>query len=219
MNNVCIIIPVYNEGNHLESLLNEIKKLYNMDIIVIDDGSTDKSISIANRYAKQCIVHKKNKGKGMSILDGIIFAKKIYKYAILMDGDGQHLPSDIEKFLKKKDRYDIIVGKRNMNKSNMPLLRYFINRITTLIVSIFAGQQIYDSQSGFRLVNIEKFFRIKIKTFRFQMESEMLIKSGRLGYRIGFVPIETIYGDEVSKINPIIDTLRFIKLILEEFWY
>ncbi len=218
MKNVCIVIPAYNEEKHIGFLLKSIKQIYDIPVILVDDGSTDKTIEIAERFTYKIIKHKNNKGKGKSLIDGVYFAKNKFEYAILMDADGQHLPEDIGKFLKVINKYDIIIGKRNMSLSNMPILRYFTNRMTTLLVSLITGKKVYDTQSGFRAVKVNSFMKIPIKTFRFQMESEILIKAGRMGLKIGVVEVETIYGEEVSKINPILDTFRFIKMIMEAIW-
>ena len=214
-----IVIPAYNEERFIEKTIREIKSLYDIKVIVIDDGSVDSTYEKAKSCADIVIKHEKNRGKGKSILDGIIRAHEISKYAILMDGDYQHSPSDIAKFLATEyENFDIIIGRRDMSLKNMPILRYLTNRTTTLIVSLLAGKKVYDSQSGFRMVKINSFLKIPIRTFRFQMESEMLIKAGIMKQRIGHVNIRTVYGDEVSKIRPLRDTLRFIKMALEALW-
>jgi glycosyltransferase involved in cell wall biosynthesis len=214
-----IVIPAYNEEKFIGKIVSEIKKMYNIKVIVVDDGSKDSTYENAKKTADIVLKHEINKGKGKTLSDGIVKAREISEYAVLMDGDYQHLPSDIANFLNYEyEKYDIIIGSRDMTVKNMPLLRYITNRTTTLVVSLLAKQKVYDSQSGFRMVKIESFLKIPIKTFRFQMESEMLIKAGMLKQRIGHVRVKTVYGDEVSKINPVKDTVRFIKMVLEALW-
>ncbi|MDD3803033.1 MAG: glycosyltransferase family 2 protein [bacterium] len=219
MKRVAIVIPAYNEERFISKTTSELKSLYEIPVLIVDDGSKDSTYEKALKLADVAIRHEKNKGKGKTLLDGVHEASKISDYALLMDADYQHLPTDVKNFIYSDyEKYDIIVGKRDMSLTNMPLLRYLTNRTTTLIVSLLAGRRTYDSQSGFRMVRIESFLKIPITTFRFQMESEMLIKAGRLHQRIGFVNIKTVYGDEVSKIDPFKDTLRFIKMALEALW-
>ena len=219
MDKFSVVIPAYNEGKFIEKTVSEIKKLYDIKVIVVDDGSKDETYEKALSCADIVLKHETNKGKGKTLLDGVVKAKDVSEYAILMDGDYQHLPSDIENFLNcSYKKYDIIVGRRDMTVKNMPLLRYLTNRVTTLVVSLLAGEKVYDSQSGFRMVKIDSFIKIPIRTFRFQMESEMLIKAGMMGQRIGHVSVKTVYGDEVSKISPVRDTIRFIKMALEALW-
>lgn len=216
MEKISVVIPAYNEERFIERTVREIKRLYDVRVIVVDDGSGDSTFEKASSCADIVVRHEKNKGKGKTLLDGVRKAGEFSEYALLMDGDGQHLPSDVRNFLEcGYEKYDIVIGSRNMSVRNMPLIRYLTNRTTTLVVSLLAGRKTFDSQSGFRMVRISSFEKIPIKTFRFQMESEMLIKAGMLRQRIGRVGVETVYGDEVSKINPLKDTARFIKMALE----
>jgi len=97
----------------------------------------------------------------------------------------------------------------------MPFDRYLTNRTTTLVTSLLATKRVFDSQSGFRMVKVDSMKKLNLKYKRFQIESEMLIKAGRMKMNIGYVDIQTIYGDERSKINKVLDTLRFIKMSLE----
>lgn len=219
MKDIAIIIPAYNECGHIGKLLNRIKSLYDMDIIVVDDCSDDCTPAEAESAAQRVVRHSVNMGKGKALTDGLEAAKGLYRFAILMDADGQHRPEDIASFINiDYGRYDIIIGRRDMNTGNMPLLRYITNRVTSLVVSILSGARVHDSQSGFRMVRIESYLSVPIKTYRFQTESEILINGGRRSLRIGHVPVKTVYGDEISKINPVIDTVRFIKMALEALW-
>jgi len=218
-NSTVIIIPAYNEGRHMEQILRSIKAYSDLPVCVVDDGSADNTGLIAEQYADTVIRHSVNMGKGRSLMDGLRKMSSRYQYAVLMDADGQHRPEDIEYFTDKSNySHDIIIGNRDMALHNMPIERYLTNKITTLVTSLLAGRNTFDSQSGFRMVNIQKILHVPIKTFRFQMESEMLINAGRMGYSISSVTVKTIYGDEISKINPVIDTLRFIKMALETLW-
>lgn len=216
---VTVVIPAYNEERFIEKVVTDIKRMYDISVLVSDDGSKDNTYYKATECADIVIKHEHNMGKGRTIIDGVKKAGDNFDYAILMDGDYQHHPADIAKFIKMDFRnYDIIIGRRDMSIYNMPIIRYLTNRMTTLAVSLLAGRMVYDSQSGYRMVRVESFLKIPIKTFRFQMESEMLIRGGRMGMKIGFVDVQTIYGDEKSKINPLFDTMRFIKMVLEALW-
>lgn len=219
MKEAAVVIPAYNEGKFIKALIKKVKSLYDIYVLVVDDGSSDNTFDEASSAADKVFKHTVNSGKGRSIVDGVRIAGESFKYALLMDGDFQHAPEDVGRFLKKcTDGYDIVIGRRDMSVRNMPLLRYLTNRTTTLVVSILAGRKVYDSQSGFRMVKAESISGMTFTTSRFQTESEMLIKAGRKGMKIGYVTVKTIYGDEVSKINPIKDTARFIKMALEVLW-
>ncbi|MEJ5307011.1 MAG: glycosyltransferase family 2 protein [candidate division WOR-3 bacterium] len=216
MEKVMVLIPVCNEERFIGKLIDEIKQKYGFKVIVVDDGSNDKTFEEAQKVADHVIRHTQNQGKGQSIIDGINFALGKSEYIILMDGDYQHSPDDIKNFLKQDyEKYDMLIGKRKMNFQNMPFDRYLTNRTTTLVTSLLATKRVFDSQSGFRMVKVESMKKLNLKYKRFQIESEMLIKAGRMKMDIGYVDIKTIYGDEKSKINKILDTLRFIRMCLE----
>lgn len=216
MEKVMVLIPACNEERFIGNLIKKIKEIYKFKVIVVDDGSKDNTYLEASKVADYVIRHEVNKGKGQSIIDGLNFVFKKCEYLILMDGDFQHSPEDIKNFIGTDfSKYDIVIGKREMNFKNMPFDRYLTNRTTTLVTSLLATKRVFDSQSGFRMVKVDSMKRLNLKYKRFQIESEMLIKAGRMKMNIGYVDIQTIYGDERSKINKVLDTLRFIKMSLE----
>jgi len=101
----------------------------------------------------------------------------------------------------------------------MPAMRKFTNRTTSAIISRIAGCKISDSQSGYRLISRRVLEKIELVTGRYDTESEILIKAGREGAKIESVPIKTIYADEVSSINPLRDTIRFLSLVIRSFFW
>jgi len=106
----------------------------------------------------------------------------------------------------------IILGSRMHDISTMPAVRKFTNKLTSFVGSLLAHQELRDSQSGFRLISSDVLRAVELETSGYELESELLIKASRSGFRITSVPIKTIYGQEVSKINPIADTCRFFRL-------
>ncbi len=210
---IAIVIPAYNEEKNIAELLNYFKNYPREGIIVVDDGSRDKTSVIVERFGAILLKHKENLGKGMAHRTAFEYAiKNGFEGVITIDADGQHMPQEIENFIKEKDSADILVGTRRMTLANMPLIRYFTNKVTSLTVSLIASQRVFDSQSGFRYISSEVLRKVPLRTGRFQTESEILIKAGRMGFKIGCVPISTVYREEKSYINPFIDTCRFIGL-------
>jgi glycosyltransferase involved in cell wall biosynthesis len=210
---IAIVIPVFNEEENIEKLLKKISPYPKEDIVVVDDGSQDQTVSIVERFGATLLTHTVNQGKGMAHRTAFSYAlKNGYDGVITLDGDGQHAPEEIGNFLEAVDSADILVGTRSMSLSNMPLLRYLTNKVTSLTVSLIASQRILDSQSGYRYISRDVLSAVPLHTSRFQTESEILIKAGRMGFKIGIVPISTIYRQERSYINPFIDTGRFIGL-------
>lgn len=210
---IAIIIPAFNEEETIQALLKQITICEKRDIVVIDDGSSDRTGDIVTRFGATLLKHATNKGKGMAHRTAFSYAiQQGYDGVITMDADGQHAPGELESFLKERGRADILIGTRSMSLANMPLLRYLTNKVTSLVVSLIASQRVFDSQSGYRYISTDVLKRVPLRTRRFQTESEILIKAGRMGFRIGAVPISTIYREEKSYINPFIDTGRFIGL-------
>ncbi len=212
----CVLIPAYNEQNHIGQLLDDVKK-YADDILVVDDGSSDDTLAVVKKAGVDYIEHKVNKGKGASLSDGYRYViDKNYDYVLVMDGDAQHSPDDIAGFIKTAEEtsVDIILGNRMESTKDMPWLRFFTNRFMSWLISKIAGQPIYDSQCGFRLISIQVLKNVEVESQNYDAESELLIKASRAGYKIASVGIKTIYGEQESKIHKVRDTIRFFKLLV-----
>ncbi|MFH1754134.1 MAG: glycosyltransferase family 2 protein [Candidatus Latescibacterota bacterium] len=218
-----IVIPAYNAASHLRDVIRRCRAIIpNERIIVVDDGSSDASFAIAHEEGVTAIKHQENWGKGKALSTGIHKAQEMgAAYAFTIDADGQHDPKAIPGFLAhlQKTGADIIIGNRMSDVRDMPWLRVRTNRLTSWIISLVAGQKIPDSQSGYRLIKTALFVQIRLETRRYEAESELLIKASKLGAKIEAVPIETIYGEEVSSIHPLIDTLRFFRLVIKSFFW
>lgn len=214
---ICVIIPSLNESNSIAELVKKIIEL-KLDVLVIDDGSQDNTSEIARNSGARVIRNEVNEGKGASLSKGFRYClENGYDALITMDGDGQHSPDDLPAFIRSADSDNsIIVGNRMKNSRNMPLVRLLTNKFMSWLISKVAKQRIPDTQCGFRLIKRQVLEKIQLSTSRYEAESEILIKASRLGFKIGSVPIKSVYRGEVSKINPITDTIRFIKYIRKE---
>ena len=158
MDKFTIVIPVYNEARNLGILVPKIyKELKNMkfELIIVDDNSNDGTSKILKKFQKKNfkhIIRKKERDLSKSCIEG--FRKTSSKNIIVMDGDLQHKPSDIKKFLSNFYKYnpDIIVGTRDLfkvKKHNLNFLRLFASRILILIVNLLLGNRTSDPMSGF----------------------------------------------------------------------
>jgi glycosyltransferase involved in cell wall biosynthesis len=220
---ILIVIPAFNESENLGKLLKKISSFIPLkDVLVVDDGSRDKTANLAKNAGTEVVSFSNNQGKGSALRAGFNFAiKRGYNAVITMDADGQHNPAELPKFLEqfKKSGADLIIGTREQNVSEMPLLRYLTNKTTSLVTSILTGVRVNDSQSGYRLIKRNLLEKVNLKTSRFQMETEIIVKAAMAGFKIGEIPIETIYFENFkSHINPFIDTYRFIRLSLLMLW-
>lgn len=213
----CVIIPAFNESKEIAALVKAIKAKV-PDILVVDDGSTDSTSQIAERAGAAVLKNSVNAGKGVCIRRGFRYAlENNFDAVITMDGDGQHLPEDLPVFLRLglDPQSDIVAGNRMGKTQNMPFIRVITNRFMSWLISILSKQKIPDTQCGYRLIKRRVLERIALTTDNFEIESEILIKASRMGFKIASVPIKTIYRGEKSQINPLLDTLRFIKFIIK----
>ncbi|MDD4955305.1 MAG: glycosyltransferase family 2 protein [Candidatus Omnitrophica bacterium] len=213
---IWIVIPAYNEAKSLEGVLRNLKEK-NLSIIVIDDGSKDQTYSVAKEKADIVIRNEKNLGKGMSLRRALAYLleNEKFDYIITMDGDGQHSPSDIDKFIKEaQNKENFVVGNRMDNPRVMPKTRIITNKIMSWLISKMVSQSIPDTQCGFRLINRDVLEKIKFRTNKFEVESEILIKAAKEGVTIKSIPIKSIYFRRIkSKIHPFVDTIRFIRFL------
>lgn len=217
--NIAVLVPVFNGEKHLPGLLKDIRR-YIKDIIIVDDGSTDKSALLAKQEGAFVIGLERNEGKGAAIRRGIDYLRnKDYDAVIMMDADAQHKPQEIPRFIESFERSQagIIIGNRMQDASGMPAIRYLTNKTMSKIISRICRREIPDSQCGFRLIRKDLLKKIKLSSSNYEIESEILIKAAQAGFKIESVPITTIYREEKSYVNPIIDTFRFIKLLFHAY--
>ncbi len=213
-NKIAVVIPAYNEEENIEDLIDKLfkKGFSKKEIIVVDDGSIDKTYTMARKKGVWVLKNEKNEGKGYSQRKGFFFAKELgFEYVVTMDADGQHLVDDIDKFLKNTS-YDIVIGRRKIDPKVMPFKRVISNVLTSFVVSVLCGRRIKDSQCGYRMLNLSRILKIPVKTKKYEAESELLVKACRAGFSLKEVPIRTMYSVGGSHISPFVDTLRFIVL-------
>lgn len=216
MRKVTVLLPGYNVARHLDALVANLRAaLPDAELLLVDDGSADDTAATGRALGLTVIEHEINQGKGMALRTGFEAAVEAGAEAVItMDSDGQHLASEAGRFVDAwEEGADVVVGDRMADNDNMPWLRKRTNEFTSWVISRIAGARIPDSQNGYRLFDAEVLRSVKLESRRYDMESEILIRAARQGYRIASVPISTIYHDEESSINPFVDTLRFFRLV------
>jgi len=225
-NKIAILIPAYNEGKSIKKTINNCLK-YGLDIIIVNDGSTDNTKEVLKEFENKkniiIINHDINKGKGEALKTGFNYiVNNNYLGVITIDADGQHDANEIQCFLDqlKNNNYDLIVGSRFKDTQGMPFIRKFANFFTSWIISLIAGKKIEDVQSGFRYINYDILKNIKLETKNFDTEPELILKASWYNYKIANIPIKTIYsiGEIKSHINPIVDTIKFLKLVTKSIF-
>lgn len=193
-----IVIPAYNEEATIHDVaLQALKK--SETVIIVDDGSSDKTISKLGDLPVTLIQNKTNQGKAASLWAGFMAALEYDINAIItLDGDGQHAPDDIPLLLNKAKDFpkDIIIGARLADKSAIPAKRYYANKIANFWIAWASAYPIHDSQSGFRLYPTSLFDNLNISTKHgFVFESEILIKAAQKNIYSHPVKIPAVYRE------------------------
>jgi glycosyltransferase involved in cell wall biosynthesis len=206
------IIPCLNEEATIGKLVGEVRQ-HVPTVLVVDDGSTDATAVQAEAAGAIILHHDNNQGKGHALREGWRRAReKGFSWALMLDGDGQHAAADIPSFFAAAEKSaSLVVGNRMGNADRMPWLRRQVNRWMSRRLSKAAGQFLPDSQCGFRLMNLKAWSALSITVSRFEIESDVLLKFAKAGLVIAFVPIQVIYKEEKSKINPLRDTVRWFR--------
>ncbi len=214
---ICVIIPAYNEAATIGSVI-KAARAYVPDILVINDGSTDKTEEQSRANGAVVLTFRKNQGKGEGLKSGFDYAvKNNYDAVITMDGDGQHSPGDILNIIESAapPAAGVVVGNRMAAPKGMPPVRFVTNLFMSFIISAVCRQNIPDSQCGFRLIKCGVLRNICILSSRYEIESEILIKASRLGFKIISAPIKSVYEGQSSFINPVLDTWRFFSMLFK----
>jgi len=213
---IAAVIPAYQEKKHIDDVVRRTRDKID-NVLVVDDGSNDKTAERAREAGAEVIVHPQNRGKGEAIKTGLRhFLNRQFDWVFILDADGQHRPEEIDRFLAaavSATEPKLILGNRMNDVSSMPLVRRIVNRYMSKKISRVCRQDIPDTQCGFRMLHRQLIPDLLEGADRFEYESEMLIIASRKGFRIDSVSISTVYSDEVSSIHPVRDTLRFFKLM------
>jgi len=212
---VLAIIPAYGEGRFIADVVRRVMQ-HVQSVLVVDDGSPDCTAAEAERAGAKVIRHPANFGKGAALKTGLEYATSTEaEYFLFMDGDGQHDPADIVGFLDaiNGSGFDLVVGNRMQNQGSMPLIRRWTNQFMSWQIGRICKTPIPDSQCGFRLAKKALLPVLMAPSNRFEFETESIILAARRGFRLGFVPIRTIYTGQSSKIRPLQDTIRYLRLI------
>ncbi|HPS47077.1 MAG TPA: glycosyltransferase family 2 protein [Flexilinea sp.] len=210
------VLPAYNEEKHISQVVRELKH-YIDDIVVVDDGSVDRTKALAEAEGVTVLSRGYNCGVGQTTKDGLAWALEHgFDAVILLDSDGQHAPSEIGRFIEKyeRDHNKMIIGYRDYKQ--MPLFRRFTNTIGKFLLSHAVGQDLPDNQSGYRLVDKELIpLLLESKEAGYNFLVEMIIVCLSQGWEIGWVPISTIYGDERSHQNAWYQIKGFTRMCIE----
>ena len=175
-----IIIPAYNEEKNIENVLKKIRKYNNsdFDIIVIDDGSTDNTCQIIDKYNVLLLKHEENKGNGAATITGLRYCRKNkYDVVLILDADGQHDPSYIPYFLDNiiDEKNDFVIANRFKYFYQGAPIKKLCSLILTVLYLILYRKKISDPTNGFRALSSKVLNKINLET-QYSVTQEMLFK-------------------------------------------
>lgn len=211
MENVTIVVPAYNEQEAIENVISSLRDEGFNHLLVIDDGSNDDTSNILNQIGVNYISHKANKGYGASLKTGI--KNSTTDFVAIYDGDGQHIPSELRKILREKDKYDMIVGARN-SKSFQVANRKLGKQLIKLVVNKITSTKVPDFNSGLRVFKrdvIKRYLHLMPDGFSFSTTSTVTLL--KLKYDVKYFPItvkERVGGKSNLKIKDGIKTLMLV---------
>lgn len=209
---VAVIMPTYNNAPKLSAVLEQLQA-YSAHLIVVEDGCTDGTNEILESFNPAYIVHHKtNRGKGAALQSGFKKAMELdYNYAITIDSDGQHFPSDIPRFIDciSETEEVLVIGNRNMTTDNVPTKSSFGNRFSNFWFWAETGISLPDTQSGFRMYPLKLMKNMKFFSQKFEFEIEIIVRLAWKGAKVMSVPIDVAYEDDrISHFRPFKDFFR-----------
>lgn len=217
-----VIIPVFNEELTIRNIINRTKSVlekekYVYEIIVVDDFSSDRSLNFSLEKRVRVLSLKSHVGKGCALRVG--FAKSKGKIVATIDSDGSHQPEEMPSLLAPilSDQSDLVIGSRYLNSKSVIVKKFNALgvQLFNLLIHFLVKTLVSDSQSGYRVMKAEILKKISLQSSGYEIESEMLVKTARMGYRIKELPIsfeQRTYGK--SSLDPIIDGFKILISII-----
>lgn len=210
-----VVIPAKNEAENLRQLLPRLlESLPKAELIVVDDGSTDGTQAVLEKFHVKSVRHPISMGNGAAIKAGVRATSG--RHILFMDGDGQHDPADAHRLLARLDEgYDMVVGARS-RESQASLGRAIANKAYNWLATYMAGQQVKDLTSGFRLVNAKKFKQfLYMLPNGFSYPTTSTMAFFRAGYTIAYEPVAVLKRGGKSHIKPFQDGMKFLLIIFK----
>ena len=222
---ISVMIPAYNEEKNIEGILTRteatLKALkHPYEILVVDDGSTDETSSLARKKMAIVIKMQKNRGKGFALRKA--FQQATGDILITMDADGSHKPEEIPRLVTPLlNGIDVATGARfngEMQKGSTKKLHVMGNNIFNLIIMILTRKRITDSQTGFRAFKKSVMKEIKLFSNGYEVETELTIKTLKNGFTVCETPIAfEKRKNGISRINPLFDGLKIMATMLKAY--
>ncbi len=207
------LIPAWNEAGRLKPVLDKV--IGYLPVLVVDDGSSDESLQVAEASGATVVRHLVNRGKGAALLTGFQWALDHgYDGVVTLDADGQHNPDEIPTLVEAQEQTgaDLVIGRRDF--SLMPFPRSVTNPFGSWLLSLVLGQPIYDNQCGFRLYRRPVLELAGKDAVGFEFEVDIIAQAVGAGLGLAWVDVATIYDTgKVSYFHPVKDSARFLAAV------
>jgi glycosyltransferase involved in cell wall biosynthesis len=212
---VAALVPAYQAAAKLGAVLLRLAALERPPVVlVVDDGSCDATALVARQHGVRLLSFSANRGKGHALLAGFAALRDEFDAVVTLDADGQHPPECLPQFVRAAEAgADLVLGAR-ARTPDMPLARRFANGFSSGWAAWLAGQRISDSQCGYRLHTRRLLEQTPLTSGRYEVETELVVRAARLGFRIAEVRIPTIYGEERSQVHAFRDVPRIVGTLL-----
>ncbi len=201
---VCVIIPTYNNASSIEQVVRDVLQ-YTQQVIVVNDGSTDDSAAILQKFPVTVVAYSPNKGKGFALRTGFKKAIELgYSFAITIDSDGQHFAKDLPLFLNKLEQEgpSLIMGSRNMaTADNVPGKSSFGHKFSNFWFKVETGIDCPDTQTGYRLYPLGPISKMRLFTHKYELEIEVIVRLAWAGVPVTSVPITVYYPPKEERIT------------------
>lgn len=208
---VVALVPALNEAETIRQVVEGVGS-HVKRVVVVSDGSSDATAERARAAGATVISHDQPRGKGQAIRTGLahILADFAVDYVLILDGDLQHVPAEAPRLIATAvaTSADLVVGERQFDRASMPASRYYANVVGSRALSSFMGSRLRDTQCGYRLFRASMLRRLTLRATGYDIETEMLVKVGRLGGRIEHAYVTAVYSGAPSKLRPVRDTTR-----------
>lgn len=207
---VAALIPAYNCSATVGAVVAGVRE-YLPTVLVVDDGSTDDTALKARRAGAHVLRLERNGGKGEAVRQGLPWLLAgDWTHVLMLDADGQHDPRDVPGFLAMAEEADLVLGNRLHAPELIPGKRFWTNYIGTRALTLMTGFPLEDSQCGFRLVRTSILRRMVLIGRRYSVDTEILVRAGRMRASFAHVPVRVIYDGQVSHFRPLADTVHIV---------
>lgn len=219
---VSVVIPAFNEeqtlGRVIDSAKKELGKMgYTYEIIVVDDGSTDRTHETAFKEKVVIIRNRRNRGKGYALKIGLDSCRG--DTIVTMDADGSHQPHELSRVLQPiiKNESDMVIGSRfkgGFEDGAVKRINIIGNRLFNLLIFVLSGKLLSDTQSGYRAFSRNVLLNLNVSSAGYEIESEITVELIKKGFRIKEVPITCICPLRNSRLRALYDGYRIMRTIV-----